>query len=65
MIPEFPTEDTKLEYQNYIKSLLSLSDWTQLDDSPEDKEAWAIYRQQLRDLNHHPDWPNVLLPDMP
>jgi len=65
MIPEFPTEDTKLEYQNYIKSLLSLSDWTQLDDSPADKEVWAIYRQQLRDLNHHPDWPNVELPDTP
>lgn len=25
-------------------------DWTQLADSPADKNAWAIYRQALRDL---------------
>lgn len=27
------------------------SDWTQLPDSPADKEAWATYRQSLRDLD--------------
>ena len=31
-------------------SLLSLSDWTQLEDSKENKESWAMYRQQLRDI---------------
>jgi hypothetical protein len=30
--------------------LLSQSDWTQLDDSKENKEAWALYRQELRDI---------------
>lgn len=33
--------------------LLSLSDWTQAADSPlspEDREAWRVYRQALRDL---------------
>ena len=25
-------------------------DWTQLSDSPADKQAWAAYRQALRDL---------------
>lgn len=30
--------------------LLQESDWTQLDDAPVDKNAWAIYRQALRDL---------------
>jgi hypothetical protein len=29
---------------------LSISDWTQLSDAPVNKEAWAIYRQALRDL---------------
>ena len=29
---------------------LAASDWTQLPDSPADKTAWAIYRQELRDL---------------
>jgi acyl carrier protein phosphodiesterase len=34
-------------------ALLTSSDWTQLTDSPlsaEDKQAWADYRQALRDL---------------
>jgi hypothetical protein len=29
---------------------LAISDWTQLPDAPVDKEAWATYRQALRDL---------------
>jgi hypothetical protein len=34
-------------------SLLAASDWTQMPDSPlngEQKNAWADYRQELRDL---------------
>lgn len=37
-------------------SRLSESDWTQFNDSPlaaADKEAWATYRQQLRDITEH------------
>ena len=30
--------------------LLYSSDWTQIPDCTVDKEAWATYRQQLRDL---------------
>lgn len=30
--------------------LIAECDWTQLADSPADKEAWATYRQALRDL---------------
>lgn len=29
---------------------LEETDWTQLQDSPVNKETWAIYRQALRDL---------------
>lgn len=29
---------------------LSRTDWTQIDDAPVDKAAWATYRQALRDL---------------
>jgi len=29
---------------------LSDTDWTQISDSPVDKEVWAEYRQALRDL---------------
>ena len=31
-------------------NLLALSDYTQMADWPGDKEAWATYRQALRDL---------------
>lgn len=29
---------------------LTASDWTQLPDAPVDREAWAAYRQALRDF---------------
>ena len=32
------------------RRLLSNSDWTQVPDAPVDSAAWAVYRQQLRDL---------------
>jgi hypothetical protein len=40
--------------------LLTLTDWTQLDDSglaPEKVEAFRVYRQELRDLPDRPGWP--------
>ena len=30
--------------------LLADSDWTQTNDAPVDREAWAAYRQALRDF---------------
>lgn len=30
--------------------MLASCDWTQVNDAPVDKAAWAIYRQALRDL---------------
>lgn len=30
--------------------LLANSDWTQLADSPVNKDAWSVYRQALRDI---------------
>lgn len=48
-------------------ALLSKSDWTQLPDVPlATKEAWALYRQALRDITDKPGWPaNVLWPKAP
>ena len=38
--------------------LLQASDWTQLPDVPlATKEAWATYRQELRDITEHPGYP--------
>lgn len=37
--------------------LLSQCDWTQLPDSPVDKQAWADYRQLLRDISQQEQFP--------
>jgi hypothetical protein len=42
---------------------LAACDWTQVPDAPVDHQAWAVYRQQLRDLPNNtedprnPVWP--------
>ena len=46
--------------------LLAESDWTQLPDSSADRQAWATYRQALRDFPA--TWttgPTANLPDKP
>ena len=46
MTPEF-------ELRRIRNALLRDSDWTQFNDSPmseEQKQAWVVYRQALRDL---------------
>ena len=50
------------------KGLLPSSDWTQLPDSPlsdSKKAEWATYRQALRDLTTHSNWPNLEEADWP
>ena len=45
---------------------LAVTDWTQLPDSVCDKKAWAIYRQELRDLpNNIENIDNVFYPIPP
>lgn len=46
-------ENLELELRSRRNMLLALSDWTQLPDAPLEKfekEAWANYRQKLRDI---------------
>jgi hypothetical protein len=48
------------------KELLAFSDWTQTLDAPVDREAWAEYRQALRDLPENTiDPTNVVWPTPP
>ncbi|WP_202909652.1 tail fiber assembly protein [Stenotrophomonas maltophilia] len=49
-------------------ALLRGSDWTQAPDSPlepQAKAAWAVYRQELRDLPERADFPNCAWPAPP
>jgi len=51
--PKFPDAPNDAKWEQirlWRNDELSLSDWTQLSDSPVDKSAWAQYRQLLRDL---------------
>ncbi len=42
------------EYEYVMRAvrndLLAQSDWTQVADAPVDRQAWATYRQALRDF---------------
>ena len=47
-------------------SLIAECDWTQVEDSPVDKAAWAVYRQELRDLPSQAGFPfDVIYPTKP
>jgi hypothetical protein len=37
--------------------MLAASDWTQVADAPVDQAAWAIYRQDLRDIPQQDGFP--------
>lgn len=49
-------------------ALLAASDWTQLPDSPVDRQAWSVYRQALRDITSQSGFPFLIVwptqPDM-
>ena len=73
LVDELPSdfEDKKIEdawrdLRAKRGALLRQSDYTQLEDNPRDKRAWATYRQQLRDLPQTVTDPrNVIWPAPP
>jgi len=62
---EWAIEAIKYRVRQERNRLLSACDWTQVPDAPTDKAAWAAYRQALRDITQHPDWPNIDWPEAP
>lgn len=45
---------------------LSETDWTQITDATTDKQAWATYRQALRDISAQSGFPlTIVWPDAP
>ena len=47
---EVPAEWWAERMRLHRDRLLKESDWTQVADAPVDKQAWATYRQTLRDF---------------
>ena len=47
-------DNTDNDYESMMRkvrdSMLKESDWTQVADAPVDRQAWATYRQALRDF---------------
>ena len=58
--------DKQQDVRDKRNSLLRMSDWTQLADSPADKTAWATYRQALRNVPAQAGFPwTITWPDAP
>ena len=50
------------------KKMLDASDWTQMPDAdltPEVKQAWAKWRQELRDITKKEGFPDIEFPISP
>ncbi len=53
----------EISFRDERSRRLYACDWTQVPDAPVDRTAWAVYRQELRDLPEHtpdpryPVWP--------
>lgn len=63
--PRTPETEWPLVRADRDRRLLA-SDWTQLPDVPlATKEAWATYRQALRDITQQPDPFNIVWPTPP
>ena len=45
--------------------LLTNSDWTQVADAPVNAQSWATYRQALRDITDHENFPYLQEEDWP
>ena len=45
-----PDEWVETRMRAHRDAALKASDWTQVADAPVDADAWATYRQQLRDF---------------
>ena len=57
--PEF-LEKLSKEIRQARNLLLTASDWTQLPDALVDKQAWADYRQALRDIPQQAGFPTEI-----
>jgi hypothetical protein len=60
--------DKEAEVRMFRNQLLAMSDYTQLEDAPAsiNKEAWAAYRQELRNITMQSVFPdNIVWPVIP
>ena len=64
--PEPDPVDLAAQARAQRNSLLAASDWTQIPDAPVNAQAWATYRQELRDIPQQAGFPaNINWPTVP
>jgi hypothetical protein len=56
-VVQLPENQATVNVRAKRNQLLADSDWTQLADSPVDKDAWAVYREVLRNLPEQAGFP--------
>jgi hypothetical protein len=56
-LEKLPLDIASENVRSFRNQKLSESDWTQVADSPVDKQAWATYRQALRDITAQDGFP--------
>ena len=64
-LPAFFEQKAAEANRNKRNALLAETDWTQVADALVDATAWATYRQALRDITTHANWPNLEEADWP
>lgn len=63
---DLQTANVAMQVRGQRNGLLSESDWTQVEDAPVNKAAWAAYRQALRDITNQEGFPlDVTFPAKP
>ena len=56
-VEAIPDEEKAGQVRAERNTKLAATDWTQVADAPVDKEAWATYRQALRDVPQQAGFP--------
>ena len=65
-VEQVPDEEKAAQMRAYRNTLLSECDWTQLQDAPVNQQAWANYRQTLRDVTKQAGFPwDIAWPEKP
>lgn len=54
---EVPLDAYAARVRKRRDAMLAETDWTQVSDAPVDQEAWATYRQELRDITTQDGFP--------
>jgi hypothetical protein len=65
-VEAIPDAEKAGQMRSYRNTLLSDCDWTQLPDAPVNTQAWATYRQALRDVTSQTGFPwDIQWPEKP